>query len=106
MKQVQKIVYIMATRREDQRWFYPPDFMRNDLGPAFVGYEASARLSGLARDYPEFIETRSRPGEEKYLERRIRWENIGRVWDSLPEKVRIALYHAGVNRTYVPKATL
>ena len=55
MTQHQKIIFQMLHGPRD-KWWLPQDFMRG--GPYFVGYEASARLSELAADYPEMIETK------------------------------------------------
>ena len=38
-------------RNRDKEWWLPQDFQRNGLGELFVGYEASARLSELAKDF-------------------------------------------------------
>lgn len=75
MSQHQKIVALMIKRgaEQTQTWFYAPDFMKNGLDDFFVGYEAGARLSELAKLYPEMIESR-RNG--KYYERRFKFENI------------------------------
>lgn len=79
MTQHQKIVFRMLHGRKD-RWWLPQDFMQS--GEYFVGYEASARLSELAAEYPEMIETRQ---EGKQFARRIKTENVD-VW--LPQLPR------------------
>ena len=61
----------MLRRKFEQRWFYPHDFMKDDLGALFVGYEASARFSEMARMFPKAIES-IRDG--KYFKRRLCWE--------------------------------
>lgn len=76
MTQTEKILTYMLRMLKSKEWFYPPDFMQPEMDfedPYFVGYEASARLSDLARQYPDLIESRRRG---KYTERRIRLENI------------------------------
>lgn len=55
MTQEQKILALML--HTPDRWWKASDFMRHDIGEYFVGYEASARLSELAADYP-WIETK------------------------------------------------
>lgn len=85
MKQVEKIVTIMAFNREKRNWFYPPDFMREGLGDYFVGYEASARLSELASKYPDMIESEKRG---KYIYRRIRWEDYDRWIHKIPPNLK------------------
>ena len=65
MKQSEKV--LAALKASPGKWFYPMDFMRPDSGQYFVGYEASARLSELAKKYPDNIES-ERDG--KYIKRR------------------------------------
>lgn len=62
--QHQKILNIMATNPD--RWWLPQDFMQTDLGDNFVDYEASARLSELAK----MGEVESRR-EGKYMARKL-----------------------------------
>lgn len=52
-------------------FFLPQSFMRPDLGPLFVGYEASARLSELAREFPDLIFTEQKG---KYKSRMLKWD--------------------------------
>lgn len=68
MTQEQKILTLMH-RQPVGTWFIPPDFMRPDLGDLFVGYEASARLSELAKNRPDLIWTKR---QGKYLARCLR----------------------------------
>ena len=53
MKQRELILSVM--REHEGKWFLPQDFMRNQQW--FVGYEASARMSELAKEYPRNIES-------------------------------------------------
>ena len=64
MTQHEKILNIMAT--DPDRWWLPQDFMQPELGSNFVGYEASARLSELAK----MGEVESRR-EGKYMARKL-----------------------------------
>lgn len=73
MTQQQKIITLMIRKQHKQAWFFPYEFMVNGLGELFVGYEASARLSELARNYPDMIESQR---DGKYTKRRIRWETM------------------------------
>lgn len=64
----------MIKNHKTQQWFYPPDFMQPAMSftsAHYVGYEASARLSELAAEYPDLFESRRRG---KYVERRLRLE--------------------------------
>lgn len=62
--QTQKILNVMRT--DPERWWLPHDFMDMSLGDNFVGYEASARLSELAKNGK--VESRK---EGKFLARRL-----------------------------------
>lgn len=85
MKQIEKIFMLMCFNRNNQKWWYPPMFMKPELGQLLVGYEASARLSDLAREYPTMIESRKRG---KYKWRRIGWEDIDQWLPTLPENMQ------------------
>ena len=64
--QVEKIVRYMA-RNPEQEWFYAPDFQQRNMDEdVFVGYEASARMSDIMRDYPGLIEVK-RDGKYRYI---------------------------------------
>lgn len=93
LTQHQKILFRMAHRKDLQEWFLPMDFMQPEMGDTFVGYEASARLSELATDYPEMIE--SRP-QGKYKKRRVRWESIDQWLYLLPSDLRYIYHRAGL----------
>lgn len=66
--------------RDKGRWFYPYDFMKTQLGELFVGYEAGARISELAKKYPTVIT--SLP-DGKYFKRRLNYETIDEWFDLL-----------------------
>lgn len=73
-------------------WWKPQDFMQDDKW--FVGYEASARLSELAKMYPEMIESKQ---DGKYKARRLKLENSQewqyivdpRLMPATPEQMRL-----------------
>lgn len=73
LSQHQKIIAKMC-KHDLKKWWLPSDFMQND--EFFVGYEASARLSELQRQYPYMFD--SRPAG-RFLERRMRFED-GKQW--------------------------
>lgn len=79
LSQHQKIVAKMCSF-PSKEWWLPTDFMKQD--EFFVGYEASARLSELQRNYPDIFETRP---AGKYKERRMRFEH-GKEWFSQAPK--------------------
>lgn len=89
MTQYQKILTIML-RNPNKDWWYPYDFMRGDLGNLFVGYEASARLSELATNYPDMLESK-RAG--KYIVRRMRYQNYKNFIDGLPNELKEPFYN-------------
>ena len=84
LSQQQKVLTIMCQGTADQ-WYHPYDFMQPSLGTLFVGYEASARLSELAKGYPEMIESQ-RSG--KYMKRRIRRDTVKQWLPRLPRDLQ------------------
>lgn len=78
--QQEKILVTMVRGNKD--WYLPQDFMQAGLGELFVGYEASARLSEMAKDYPDLIIS-ERQG--KYMARKLNKERIGFWLSSLPK---------------------
>lgn len=100
--QYEKILMHMA-RHPQQVWWYAPDFMKNDLGELFVGYEASARLSELAREYPAIIGSRRHPTEGKYMQRRIMWENLRATLSVLPQDLQDAIKYSYPGGIPAPK---
>lgn len=93
MTQEEKILTVMVMQSKQKSWFYPPDFMTPSLGEFFVGYEASARLSELATEYPDVFENKRRG---KYIERRIRYEHIHDWWLMLPDNLRAIFRRQGI----------
>lgn len=86
MKQHEKIIALMIRRYGQQTWFYPPDFQKPGLEELFVGYEASARFSELAKRYPEMLASKN---EGKYIYRRFRFENLPAIIHTAPEFVSL-----------------
>lgn len=83
--QAEKIILTMIRRYGKQTYFYAYDFMPPRMSmddECFVGYEASARMSELARDYPDLIESGK---DGKYRTLRFRFENVGVALTKLPE---------------------
>lgn len=80
----QKVLAIMIRDRNQQVWFYPPNFMKTG-DDFFVGYTASSRLSEIAKKAPEMMLSRPRG---KYMERRIKWEDIYNWWYKVPNDFR------------------
>lgn len=84
LTQYQKIVKLMCQAHED-KWFYPYDFMSQELGDLFVGYKAPTRLNELETDYPELFE---RELEGKYVKRRINRLAIDSWFSGLSKDLR------------------
>lgn len=72
----------MLRRRGEQEWFLPKDFMQNDLGELFVGYEAGARLSELAGKYPEMFRSMA---AGRFKARKFNFKEISIFIDKLPQ---------------------
>ena len=92
LTQQQKVIKLMAKHTEKE-WWLPQDFMQPNLGDLFVGYEASARLSELAKDYPDMIQTLP---AGKYKKRRIRWETISEWYYGIDKSLREVLMDQGI----------
>lgn len=79
MKQYDIILKAMLTRK-DVKWWYAKDFQHD---PYFVGYEASPRMSELARMYPDILVS-ERDGRFRTL--RVNWKNKKAIKKILKEK--------------------
>lgn len=74
--------------KQPDKWYYPYDFMppRMEIdSPYFVGYEASARLSELASEYPDMIETQQ---DGKYKKRRLNMRGYHYWYAMLPKDLQ------------------
>lgn len=69
LTQCETIIKAMLDHPE-REWWYASDFQTY---PYFVGYEATARMSDIAREYPSLVDV-GRDGRFRIL--RIRWENV------------------------------
>ena len=74
--------------REAKQWYLPKDFMQG--GPYFVGYEASARLSELAKWYPELFDT-ERQGRFKARKLNFAMLKVQFSQGNLPEDIAEAV---------------
>lgn len=92
LTQRQKILTIMC-RSAPNDWFFPYDFMDQNMGDLFVGYEASARLSELASSYPEMVESEH---AGKYIRRRLRLTELDGWFEVLPKDLRYVFHRAGL----------
>lgn len=79
MKQCDVILKAMLTNK-DVVWWYAKNFQQD---PYFVGYEASARMSDLARMYPKILEV-GKDGRFRTL--RINWKKKREIKKILKEK--------------------
>jgi hypothetical protein len=97
MDQYEKIVTYMSQNMYSKVWWYAFDFMQPSLGELFVGYEASARLSELAKEYPEVFDSKK---DGKYLMRRLKVETLDTGMGVLPPNLKRIVsryYKPGVN---------
>ena len=62
------------------KWWYAKDFQHE---PYFVGYEASARMSELARMYPDLIIVEQ---DGRFRTLRIDWNNKKKIKEIIKEK--------------------
>lgn len=97
LKQAEKVLVGLILANGD--WLLPQHFMRPSSGDLFVGYEASARLSEAAREYPDVIESRQ---EGRFKARRFRTDCTVEAFSKLPsivrERTKQALFIAGFGK--------
>lgn len=87
LTQDQKIVtYIL--RHPQTQWWQAKDFMQQGMGEFNVGYEASSRLSGLTKNYPNMFETRT---VGRFREVKIRRAHVSEWFDDLTKPLRITV---------------
>ena len=84
LSQYEKIICLMISNK-NKEWWLASDFMKPDLGKAFVGYEASARLSELRKKYPDMLETRPKG---RFKEYKFRFDNVQQAYLILPDKLK------------------
>lgn len=93
LTQQQKIVAYMC-KHQDKQWWLASDFMKQENGALFVGYEATARIAELIGDNPEMFETKR---DGRFRAFRIRFET-GKDWyKNINPKLQrmIKLYYKG-----------
>lgn len=78
MTQKDKIVALMC--RHPNKWFYPYEFMKPDLGALYVGYKAPTRIAELHNKYPTMFETRNK---EQFKQRKLNLATINTWYEQL-----------------------
>lgn len=84
LTQQERIVAIMCINKT-KRWWKPHEIMNAGTGDLFIGYEASARLSELASDHPDMIESKR---EGKFYMRRMRFETGKEWYGDMPKGIK------------------
>lgn len=84
MTQHEKIIAIMAT--DCTRWWHAEELI--GYGKHFVGYEAAARVTELAKWYPDMIASMPSSKHPRQKVRRFRAENSQTFLPLLPDKLR------------------
>lgn len=80
--QVLKVLRNMA-RTPSKEWWYAPDFQRPNMpSDLYVGYEATARISDVIREYPSLLDVK-RDGRFRYVKLRPTAE----FSDSVPSEI-------------------
>lgn len=80
--QVNKIIRYMAST-PSKEWWYAPDFQRpNTPSQFYVGYEATARISDILREYSGLMEVK-RDGRFRY----IKLKPTDQIPDSVPSSI-------------------
>lgn len=72
MTQCDMILDIMM-KHPEKEWWYASDFQK---APYFIGYEASARMSDVMREFPKLVEV-GKDGRFRTL--KINWDEIERL---------------------------
>lgn len=83
MTQKQKILALMC--REPNKWFYPYEFMKPDLGALYIGYKAPTRIAELHHDYPSLFEIKK---EDKYMQRKLNVERFATWYETLKPELK------------------
>lgn len=83
MTQKEKIVALMC--RHPNKWFYPYEFMKPDLGALYVGYKAPTRIAELHNKYLFMFETRNK---EQFKQRKLNIEQIDKWYDRLTPQLK------------------
>jgi hypothetical protein len=78
LTQKQKILALMC--RQPNKWFYPYEFMKPQLGALYVGYKAPTRITELNKSYPYLFEEKR---DDKYKQRRINVAAMPQWYESL-----------------------
>lgn len=86
LTQHEKILVVMLrgiSERLVLNWWRASDFQKEQFG-IFVGYEATARMSELAKKYPFAFELRQ---NGRFREMRFRSENARQIYNQLPHEL-------------------
>lgn len=81
------------TVQKGKKWFTASDFVMSDDGSVYVGYEASARLSELAADYPLLINS-ERQG--RFIARSINVDGVRGFYNTLPDWMQDIFYQSKI----------
>ena len=98
LTQCQKILNMMYENRNEKKVWYAKDFQR---GKYFVGYEASARMSELAKMYPDLIII-GKNGRFRTLSINWDYENIQEyiskyIYNNYEDKIHIGFSIDGIS---------
>lgn len=83
MTQKMKILALMC--RHPNKWFYPYEFMKPNLGYLYVGYKAPTRIAEMHHDYPFLFETKK---DDKYMQRRLNIKDYDMWYDRLKPQLK------------------
>lgn len=84
MTESEKAIAILLM--DTSKWWHVEDLINN--GKYFVSYKIQARISELALDYPEMIETRKSSKGNRHHMYRFRSDNSLKFLPALPVKMR------------------
>lgn len=92
LTQNQKILKLMC--RQPNKWFFPYEFMKPNLGALFVGYKAPTRICEMHKNMPTLFEKKF---DDKYMQRKLNVKQINSWYWVLPDNLRLIVDDAIVS---------
>ena len=83
LTQKQKILALMC--KQPNKWFYPYEFMKPDLGDLYVGYKAPTRISEMHKYYPYLFNKKT---DDKYMQRKLNMDNYSKWYPALDSELQ------------------
>lgn len=91
--QHQKVLAIMC--KQPDKWFYPYEFMDDNLGFLYVGYKAPTRIAELDHDNPGMFLSQTKG---KYVQRKLNMDKAHEWFYDLPKDLRYIFHRSGLSK--------